>query len=59
MSIRDIAREFYCLHKEVEKLKYELQESGREKKETIREKLRKAKAEKNKMKRILDGAIDR
>lgn len=59
MPIRDIARELYCLHRQVEKLECELEASSQEEKENIKDKLRKVKAEKNRMKRILDGHIDR
>ena len=59
MSIRDIARELYRLQKEVDALERELAAAGRDEQETLRQRLRKTKAETHRMKRILDGRIDR
>jgi hypothetical protein len=55
MSIRDIARELYRLDREVEELEVRLQASPAEKRAELEEHLRKTKAERNRVARILDG----
>ena len=59
MPIRDIARELYRLQKEVEKLERELEITSPQAQENVRRRLRRAEAEKHRMRRILDGRIDR
>ena len=59
MSIRGIARELYRLQKEVDALAHELQRASLEKQAELKNRLRKATAEKNRMQRILDGRLDR
>jgi cell division protein FtsL len=56
MSIRIIARDLYRLQKEVEILERQIESSSPEKKEELKDLLRKVRAEKNRMRRILDGA---
>ena len=56
MTIRLIAKELYRLQQEVEALENELEAAPFEERDTIREKLRKVKAEWAKMRKILDGA---
>ena len=56
MSIRLIAKELYALHQEIEKLEKELSDAPIEKQERLRDRLRKAKAEHEYMRRALDGA---
>lgn len=59
MSIRLIARDLYRYQKEVERLERELADSPAEKQPAIAERLRQAKAERDLLRRVLDGAIDR
>ena len=56
MSIRLIAKDLYRLQKEVEALEKQVEDAPLEKRETIRESIRKARAERDRMQRILDGA---
>ena len=55
MSIRDIARELYKLEREVEQLQARLKTLSGEKREETEEQLRKARAERDRVRRILDG----
>lgn len=55
MSIRMIARDLYRLQQEVEELERELDAVPLEKKEGIRDRLRKVKAERDRMRRALEG----
>lgn len=59
MSIKMIARELYLLLREVEKTEKELKSAPIEKHQEIKDKLRKIKAERNRMRAILDGKKDR
>lgn len=56
MSIRIIARDLYRLRQEVERLEQEVESSSPEKKEELKDRLRKVRAEQNRMRKILDGA---
>ncbi len=56
MSIRIIARDLYRLLQEVERLEQQVESSSSEKKEELKGRLRKVRAEQNRMRRILDGA---
>jgi hypothetical protein len=56
MSIRLIARELYQLEKTVERLEKHLKEAPAGQKENLQEQLRKARAERNRMRRILEGS---
>jgi hypothetical protein len=56
MSIRLIARDLYRLEQEVEKLEEQYGSAPFEKREAVKEYLRQAKAERNRMRRVLDGA---
>ena len=59
MQIRDIAREFYRLQKELDRLGRMLAAAGKQERAIIEQRLRKVMAEKQRMKRIYDGRIDR
>lgn len=59
MSIRLLARELYRLQKEVEKLEEKLLAASTEQRAGIEEELRKTRAEKNRVRRALDGQIGR
>ena len=54
-----IARELYILLREVEKTEKELKNAPFEKHQEIKDKLRKIKAERNRMRAILEGKKDR
>jgi hypothetical protein len=56
MSIRMIARDLYRLQQEVEELETQLDAVPLEKKEGIRDRLRKVKAERDRMRRALEGS---
>jgi hypothetical protein len=56
MSIRIIARDLYRLLQKVERLEQQVESSSSEKKEELKDRLRKVRAEQNRMRRILDGA---
>jgi len=56
MSIRMIARDYYCLRQEVETLEKKLNETEYKKREKIKDKLRKLKAEQNRLRCMLEGA---
>jgi hypothetical protein len=55
MSIRDIAKELYRLAKVVDRLETEFETAPPEERVLLEEKLRKAKAERDAVRRILDG----
>ena len=59
MTIRGIARELYRLQQQVEKLQKALQIASRAKQADIEQQLRKVKAERDRLRRILDGQLDR
>ncbi|MEE8553643.1 MAG: hypothetical protein V3S72_10110 [Desulfobacterales bacterium] len=59
MPIKMIARELYLLLREVEKTEKELKNAPLEKHLYIKDKLRKIKAERNRMRAILEGKKDR
>ena len=59
MSIRLLAKDLYRLQKEVEALEKKLQEASYDRKTHLEEQLRTAKAEKERLRRMLDGQIDR
>jgi hypothetical protein len=58
MPIRMIAQELYRLLKEVERLEKELKNVPFEKQTKIKDQLRKAKAEKDRLRAILEGKKD-
>ena len=58
MSIRMIAQELYRLEREVEGLEREIEAAPFEDREALRDRLRKIKAERDRMRRVLDGAKD-
>jgi hypothetical protein len=51
-----IAKDLYRLLREVERLEAEMRETPVEKRGDLEDRLRKARAERNRMKRILEGA---
>ena len=55
MSIRMIAKELYLLQQEVNKIEKQIQASPEGKRSKLEEMLRKAKADRNRMKDILEG----
>jgi hypothetical protein len=55
MPIRMIAKELYELLQEVEKLEAEIEAAAPYEREAMRERLRKLKAERDRMRKILDG----
>jgi predicted nucleic acid-binding Zn-ribbon protein len=59
MSIQMLAQELYRLLKEVEKIEKQLENAPPEKKEEIKDKLRKLSAERNRIRAALDGRIGR
>ncbi len=59
MSIRLLAQEYYELYREVESLKREIAITPFEKQVEFKERLRRKKAEKIRIRRLLDGKIDR
>ena len=56
MSIRMIAKEYYRLQQEVEKLESQLESTPLMEREEIKESLRKTRAETDRMRSILEGA---
>lgn len=56
MSIRLIARDLYRLQKEVENLERALKEAPVDKRPDLEEQLRKLRAERTRMQRMLEGA---
>jgi len=59
MTIRELAKDLYRLQQEVTILEKELETAPIEKHSTIEQHLRQAKAERDRMRRILDGQLDR
>ncbi len=59
MSIRLIAQDLYRLQQEVDALRKRLLEAPTEEKEALQERLRRVEAERVRLRRILDGRIDR
>ena len=59
MTIRGIAKDLYRLQQEVEALERELDTAPREKRADLEQRLRKSRAERNRLRRILDGQLDR
>ena len=58
MSIRRIARDLYRLEQEVSRLKDRLEQVLGREREEVEDLLRKARAERNRMRNILEGAKD-
>jgi hypothetical protein len=58
MSIRLIAQELYRLQKEVDRLEKEFEQAPLGAREQILEKLRRARAERDQMRNVLDGQKD-
>ncbi len=58
MSIRLIAQDLYRLHQEVARWERELAAAPFDRREIIEERLRQARAERNRLRAILDGRKD-
>ena len=58
MSIRLIAKELYAFERQVDALKRRIASAPEEQKEELKDRLRKVTAERNRMRRVLDGAKD-
>jgi len=56
MSIRLIARELYKLQQEVEKLKAQIESAPTHERKAMEDRLRRLKAERNRMRKTLNGA---
>ena len=59
MSLKLLARDLYRCQREVERLERALESAPPEKKRALDEALRRARAERNQMRRVLDGQIGR
>ena len=59
MTIRAIAKDLYRLQQEVEMLEKKLETTPQQKKADIKRQLTKTKAEHRRLRRILDGQLDR
>jgi len=59
MTIRGIARDLYRLQQEVESLQKQFESAPHAKQVHIYHQLRKVKAQRNRLQRILDGQLDR
>ena len=59
MSIRLIAKDLYRLQQEVQKLEKQIKSIGVENREVLKDRLRKLMAERNRLRKILDGQIER
>ena len=59
MSIRMIAKALYDLVQQVEKLEARIALAPPDRREALRDQLRKVKAEHQQMRRVLDGRLDR
>jgi hypothetical protein len=58
MSVRLIAKDLYRIIREVETLEKQIETSPPQKREALEDQLRTLKAERNQMRRILDGSKD-
>ena len=59
MSLKLLARELYRSQREVERLERDLESAPPERKRTLEEALRRARAERDQLRRVLDGQIGR
>ncbi len=59
MPLREIARTLYRLHQEVERLKRSLERSTAAEREATQRDLERAMAERDRMKQVLSGHLDR
>ena len=59
MSLQLIARDLYRFQLEVDRLEKELADSQPSRRDALKLKLARAKSERNQMRRILDGRLDR
>ena len=59
MTIRGIARELYRLQQQVARLQKQFESASRAQQADMQHQLRKVKAQRNRLQRILDGQLDR
>lgn len=59
MTIRGIAKDLYRLQQDVERLQKQLESASRAKQADMEHQLRKVKAERDRLRCILDGQLDR
>ena len=59
MSIQLIAKELYHFQKEVEKIEKQIEDASYEKREEMKDQLRKTKAERDRIRRMLNGCLDK
>ncbi len=59
MSIRLIAKELYHFQKEVEKIEKQIEDASYEKREEMKDQLRKTKAERDRIRRMLNGSLEK
>ena len=59
MSLRLIAKDLYRLHQQVDRLQKELAVAPPSRREALKKKLRQAEIEREQVKRMLDGRLDR
>jgi len=55
MSIRMIAKELYTLQQQVDRLERQIESEPPDKREALRERLRKIRTERDRMRKVLDG----
>jgi len=54
-----IAKELYHLQKEVEKIEKQIEDASYEKREEMKDQLRKTKAERDRIRRMLNGSLEK
>jgi peptidoglycan hydrolase CwlO-like protein len=59
MSIQLIAKELYHFQKEVEKIEKQIEDASYEKREEMKDQLRKTKAERDRIRRMLNGCLEK
>ncbi|MGD9310163.1 MAG: hypothetical protein PVG51_13540 [Desulfosarcina sp.] len=59
MSLRLIARDLYRLHRQVDRLRRQLTDAPVDRRATLSDKLKRAVAERDQVRKILDGRLDR
>ena len=59
MSLRLIARDLYRLHQQVERLQKKLETAPAAGRDALKRKLKQAEIERDQVKRMLDGRLDR
>jgi len=59
MAIQLIAKELYHFQKEVEKIEKQIEDASYEKREEMKDQLRKTKAERDRIRRMLNGCLEK